>query len=92
MTKPTGYAKEYIGITKKELYGKDSNISRPEKVVAICASREKINSTVSLLSIVNNFSAEQKIAKGEPEAIQEAKVVLSKQEERTPIGENMTFK
>jgi hypothetical protein len=76
MTKPTEYMKEYIGITKEKLYS-ENDATTPERVVAIRASNEKITSTASLLSIVNLFSANQKIAKDEPEAIVAAKTVLS---------------
>lgn len=77
MTKPTNYTKEYIGITKEELYNENSDETTPERVVAIRASSEKITSTASLLSISSLFSANQKLAKDESEAIVAAKSVLS---------------
>jgi hypothetical protein len=77
MTKPTDYTKEYIGITKEELYSVNDDEATPERVVAIRASSEKITSMASLLSIVNLFSANQKIAKDESEAVIAAKTVLS---------------
>ncbi|TAL61628.1 MAG: hypothetical protein EPN84_07710 [Legionella sp.] len=72
MTQSIGYTKEYIGITKEELYRENSE----ERVVAIRAASTKIASLSSLLAIVNIFSANHKIAKNEPEAIESAKKVL----------------
>ncbi|WP_347251935.1 hypothetical protein [Legionella sp.] len=77
ITKPEGYNKEYMGITKEALYSKNIEESFSKRLVAIRAPSEKITQTTSLLSIVNFFSANQKIAQQDPEAVKEARTVLS---------------
>lgn len=75
ITRTTLYNTAYIGITKSELYGEDPVTH--ERLVAIKGSSDKITKITSLLSIVNLFSAQQKIAKNEAEAVEEAKSILS---------------
>ncbi|MBA2653186.1 MAG: hypothetical protein H0U73_13115 [Tatlockia sp.] len=67
-------SKEYVGIEKGQLY---SSAANPEKVVALKGSAEKIEKSAALLSIVNSYSAKQKIAKNEPVAVEEASSILN---------------
>ncbi|MDP1603224.1 MAG: hypothetical protein Q8M03_08165 [Legionella sp.] len=74
ITKELGYRKEYVGISKRDVFSEFG--TNPKQLVLFRAPKDKNAEESSLFKIVRQYSAQNLVAKNEPDAIAEAKRVL----------------
>ncbi|KTD07116.1 hypothetical protein [Legionella jamestowniensis] len=77
ITKNVGYTTEYVGITKADLY---ANAANPNQLIAIRASKDKIQNVSSLLKIASLFKdqKQENSTEFDEAAVDEAKKILNR--------------